>query len=281
VWQLEKSVDGSIIESKIFECADAGECLCSVFVTHDRLALGATDNSLRVYRLTPRLSLEGGQIVSSGHAQGDHKEARINCVCCSPDASNLFVTGGSDDAVILWDGSASSSGRRALHALSTEATPMAMDWAATDRSSAGGGGSCIGVILKNGGITIAKVQGKALNKVASIQGKGCGSAIRFSPDAKFLVAGRRNGKVDLYAAISGAPNFELRKSFSAHSCACCALDWSSPRDEAGQGCLFFRSNAYWPTEELKVWMVAAANGKEAKQVRVARGGCRVPGAGCR
>ena len=114
LWKLERKVDGSIIDTKLHECADSEDCVRSVFLSHERVVVGAADNTLRVYPFSSSLTIGAPKVLSSGHAEGSHMEGRINCVCCSTDDSNLFVTGGSDDAVLLWDGGDAPSRRRAL-----------------------------------------------------------------------------------------------------------------------------------------------------------------------
>ena len=262
---MEKNVDGSIIDTKVDEFADAQDCVRSVFLTHEQVVIGTADNTLRVYPISASLSVGASKVLSSGHAEGNHKEGRINCVCYSPDESNLFLTGGSDDVLVLWDGRDAPSGRKSLHRMPVGGTPMAMDWA-----TAAAGQVLIGVILKNGRIKIVDVdkgQGApCLREGACIAGRGCGTAMRFSPDGRFLAAGRRNGRLDLYQG-DGAGKFEHCKGFAAHSGPCCALDWSGACEEAGPDCLFLRSNSYLPTEELKVWLVPTADAKDSRQAR--------------
>lgn len=263
LWEFQKRGD-KFEDKKLHEikpCVDdASDCVRSVFLVQEMLVIGTAHNGLYLYPLdTSSDSLSPGDrvVLSSGHDEGKHKEGRINSVCCSHTAS-LFATGGSDETVILWDGrlaDTDANARRALDKFEVGSSPMAMDWA----DGEGPAKSRVGVALKNGNMHILEVdEGKWKNK-STIPGKGCGAGIRFSPDAKFLAVGRRNGRLDLYG--SSGETFEHLKGFSAHGGPCCALDWAVETKDS----FFLRSNSYMP-EELLFWQVTRDT-KEPKQVR--------------
>ena len=192
------------------------------------------------------------------------------------------MTGASDETVILWDYRTDKQGRLALHTLQLASSAMAMDWGASDDAAL----TLIGMILKSGNLQILSVlNATSLTEVSTISGKGCGTAIRFAPDLKFVAAGRRNGRLDLYGG-SGNGLYEHLGGFSAHSGPCCALDWSCPHvapsstasrasssggvaggggEGGGKGYFFVRSNSYEP-EELLFWQVVRET-SEVKQVR--------------
>ena len=299
LWKIEKKDDDAIPssirhqkitqipipehESRLRAPADG---VRSIFIRSGQLIVGTSFNSLYLYLLDPEAhgaSPGNHRVLSSGHAEGTHKEGRITCVCCSPACSQpahktakdyvegrcaccfLFVTGGSDETLILWDGRlADPDARKKIDTFKADSTPMAMDWS-TDKAA---DKSWVGVIFKDGAIRILTVAGGAKLQEAAgsgIAGSGCGEALRFSPDAKFLAAGRRNGRLDLYGG-AGDGKFQHVRSFGVHSGPCCALDWAEGKDSVGKDCLFLRSNAYRPTEELLFFQVLEATKDGVRQV---------------
>ena len=237
-------------------------------MVQDKIVIGTARNGLYLHAMEASSnssvwdtgSFPVASVLSAGHYEGKVKEGRINCVCCSPDSS-LFVTGGSDETVILWDGRIGSTVETLrcalLHTLECIATPVAMDWGPAECAA-----KCwVAVVFKTGNTNILEVeQGKSLKVKTHIQGKGSGASVRFSPDANFLAVGRRSGRLDFYGG--GGGEFALLKSFSAHSGPCCAVDWA-----LAQGHFFVRSNSYLP-EELLFWHVPTAakeTGTEAKE----------------
>jgi WD40 repeat protein len=258
LWKFEKTGKEKVVVSKLYQVEPSNCCIRSVFIMQAHFAIGTAHNQLYLFSMdtaSDTLQVEGGKReVLAGHAEGRHKEGRVNCVCCSPD-QYLFATGGSDDTVVLWDMRQDQDGRKAIKSLSLVSTPMAMDW-----SDVGG---WVAVILKSGSTAVLKVHGNNdLKNVNVIPGKGCGAAVRFSPDANFLAAGRRNGRLDLFKS-TGQGAFELIKGFSAHPGPCCAVDWASMR--SGEEFCYLRSNSYEP-EDLIFWKVSTS-AQEAKQVR--------------
>jgi WD40 repeat protein len=258
LWKFEKTGKEKVVVSKLYQVAPSNCCIRSVFIMQAHFAIGTAHNKLYLFSIdtaSNTLQVEGDKReVLAGHAEGQHKEGRVNCVCCSPD-QYLFATGGSDDTVVLWDMRLDQNGRKAIKRLSLVSTPMAMDWSDAD--------GWVAVILKSGSIDVLQVHGNNdLKNVNVITGKGCGAAVRFSPDANFLAVGRRNGRLDLFKS-TGPGAFELIKSFSAHPGPCCALDWASMR--SGDDFCYLRSNSYEP-EDLIFWKVATS-AEEAKQVR--------------
>ena len=294
LWKFEKKGQG-VTETKLHECVmpeheccitDPSECVRAVSIVNEKLIIGTSFNSLYYCTLDsasedPKLGEIG--VLCSGHVEGEHKEGRINCVCCCPGCCEpkhastegtcpcyyLFVSGGSDQTLVLWDARmADKTGRKKIDTLKCDSTPMAIDWGycASSRKS------WIGVIFKSGQIRVLTVSGgNALTQCSTIDGKGCGSAIRFSPDTKYLVVGRRSGGLDFYGG-SGDGQFAHLKRFKGGAChtgPCCALDWSQA-NETDQDPLFVRSNAYEPSEEVLFWQVlpGSQDPKDAvKQVR--------------
>ena len=268
MWRFEKKGKEQVVVSKLYHVEPSNCCIRSVFIMHSQFAVGTAHNQLYVYPIdtaSDSLQVEGDKRdVVTGHSEGKHKEGRVNCVCCCPDKDKyLFATGGSDDTVVLWDMRQEQDGRKAIPGCTTSmvSTPMAMDWSDVD--------GLVAVILKSGSIVILQVQGDGVQnatvkKLNTIPGKGCGSAIRFSPDAKFLAAGRRSGRLDLFASSSPGDFKPIKeKGFSAHPGPCCALDWASL---TGTGDLcYLRSNSYEP-EDLLFWQVSSS-AQSTKQVR--------------